>query len=368
MKFKTFLLAIIVAVFSIGVFTFEAQSADGVTPYFQVRMWTGYNKTSKEASGVGKADMDLSQDQPFTGGANMGMNGEANNVKGNVEVGFLPGTTGLHLRHLYATYSLGGVADLLVGRTWTPYTNLAANNVADDEVDAYDASTYDGRLPQIRLTFAKMFYIGLAQPTQGSNITGLSATYYDQTLPKLQVGVFVPAGPAVVAVHFVYQTTKIAKENAAVGSVPDGLDGKSITSMALPFSVKLNMAPLSINLGGYVLGKNMGDMGFTSWNDTKANSTGTAIKDNKSMGFKGDVTFDAGIGKLNVGVAWETAKDGSTGAKDDEMMSYYANFMYNLEKNFYIAPAWWRVDKKKDGAGTKQGTVDKFGLKFQANF
>lgn len=365
MKFKTFLLALIVAVFAIGMYI-EASAADGVTPYFQVRMWTGYNKYSKEANtATGKADMDLSQDQPFTGGANMGMKGEMNNVKGNVEVGFLPGTTGLHLRHLYATYSLGG-ADLLFGRTWTPYTNLAANNVADDEVNAYDASTYDGRQPQIRLTFAKMFYIDLISPTLGTSM--VTSAYTDIVLPKLAAGVMIPAGPAVVSVHFVYQTVKIVKENGG-SATATALDGKKLNSMTLPFSIKLNMAPLALNLGGYVLGKNMGDMGFTTWGDTKADFDGVnAIKDNKSMGFKGDVSFDAGVGKLNVGAAYETSKNGTTGAKDDKMMSYYANFMYNLEKNFYIAPAWWRVDKKKNGSGVKEGTIDKFGLKFQASF
>lgn len=319
----------------------------------------------------------------------MGLTGDINNVRGRAEIGFdsnktedIPNRSGgyLYLRHLFAGYAIGPL-NLVMGQTWTSYTYLSSKNVADDEGNHEDAGTYDGRLPKINLSFLKIFYVEVIKPhrehlTWYNLGTEADPVYIGRDnlhfkIPKLAAGISVSRGPLSGAFHIVYQKFSIDRGRGSTDPVLDGalidLNGKTISGVMIPVTMRLNLASLTINFNGY-WGENIGTMGVKSFSDVTPDVKEGSISDNRSMGGRFDFSFHAIIGYLNFGVSYETSRDDMRNAKKDVTLSHYVNFMFYLEKNLYIAPAWWHVDKKKNGSGIKEGTMDKIGLKFYANF
>lgn len=385
-KLLILFLVIPIFIFRIEINAQDSKIIEGLAPYFQVKLWAGYNNYSRDTgSGAhGNSGVEYMQDLPITGSASMGLNGNINNVRGKVELGFSPENSqeqsgnpesnSVYLRHLYASYNLNPF-NIIFGQTWTPYTYQSSKNVADDDGSYWDAGTYDGRQPQIKISIFKNFYLDLIKPgkeniswySQG-NIASpilIPGENFHYILPKLAAGITVPMGPVSVNLHFVYQKFTIEKgsgnSDPALSNVLTMIDGKSITGYMIPLSIKFAISNFSMNFNGY-RGKNIGSMGVKSLNDVDTEIHEKTIIDDRSIGGRLDFSFDAGICTINFGFSREVSSGNSGKKEDDISRSYYANLMFYLEKNLYIAPAWWRVHSNNFAI------KDKLGLKFQANF
>lgn len=377
--------AVLVSAYAIELHALEIRSDDGLRPYFDVRLWAGYSSSSG-ASARQTGDSftnEYRQDLPVSGSANMGLRGDVNNLRGRAEIGMAPesqerddyhtGGGGIYLRHLFVQYAMGPVG-ILFGQTWTPYTYLASKNIADDEESYRDVGTYDGRLPQVRIGLNRFMYAAFISPnredlswrTIGAEIapSSIPGNHLRFEYPKIAAGMNFSTGPVLFNIHGVYQTFHIEKgegsSNPSLNSALNGLDGKSIRAFMIPASIHMSFALISINFNGY-WGKNTGALGVRSSIDTNPRIYGSSIQDKTSLGWRMDYSIHALICIINFGYSHEAAGAGVdffTGISD----SYYVNVMIYPEKNFYIAPAWWRESIKSEGKNNK------FGLKFQANF
>jgi hypothetical protein len=336
----------IAAVITVGFIASSASAA--LDPYASVRLWLGYEKYDSDSGPNGEADMDISGGLPFTGTTRFGMKGEKDGVMGKIEFGFKNGDA-VSLREAYAETDAGGVK-ILIGQTYQPYNKLAGNNVADDQVFFSNGAAYEGRKPQLKLTFADMFYVDLIA-SGGTTPAGV-----DALIPKTAVGIMMPVGPGKLGLNAVYQTYKYDTMETA-GTADDAFDGEKTDSWMVTANFSGDVgAKILFN---FVYGSNVGDMGI------KTNVAASQVDfDNPTSYMSAMLAVD--VSGFNVGFAYESS-DQDAFTDPDTAMAVFAAYRYKLKPNFTISPAIYWIDKMDDAGGNPQGTMMEFGLHFQAD-
>jgi len=354
------LLILLSAVAFVVAFTVPAMSADWGF-YGSARMYTFMNDLSKEASGLGVSDDDLSWF--LQGNSRIGAKVKAGAVSGRFEYG-----SGPNLRLLNGAWKFGA-GTLVVGQDYSPIDTFISNQQGPakwgGDIDGLAwGGIYDGRTAQLKLKMAS-FQVALTQPKVVSAVAGVSDT--DTSMPKIEACYNFKAGPLALKVLGAMNThddvviTGTTEKEYSVDSNIFGLMAKYATG---PFSIAADM----------FIATNPGNFGLLQDNSVKkAVWTGTTVEDCDStgalivLGYKASdmIKLEGGYGMLSneVEAAGVTTKS--------ETNSYYVQATITLAKGVYIVPEYGSVDygdKEVGAAKTKQGDISYFGAKWQINF
>ena len=157
------------------------------TPYIFMRMTLGawhrsdhYKDNYLSTPMVRKTD-DTDYWQKIFATSRFGLNAQQGALAGNVEFG-LADPNIVSLRHLFFTYTYRKLG-ILVGQTWTPYSFFAGEKADDDSCMIGFGTTYDSRLPQVKVTLYG-FYIDVIRPavkplTSAENGIEIRESYID---------------------------------------------------------------------------------------------------------------------------------------------------------------------------------------------
>jgi hypothetical protein len=382
---KTCIMILGIAAFISAPVLVMAQSVDGLTPYAQIRVWTGYVKQSKELTGTTKADTDYSL---RLGTTRFGVKGKTGDLEGLVEIG-LDGVNDdatksikVNTRKAYAIWNMSPDIKFLVGQDEAPFT-CYANTFANDDAFVGFGATAPARDVQLKATMYN-FYVDLLNPTTKITIGTISGTSKntDVMYPKIAFGYDYKMETEdkslsiLVSPGFAYQSLKIDKQG-------DTLDGKKINSMLAYCHASVKMGGFSIlaNVGYGINTENLGinyskafaaaqssiePLGATAYVSTKAEASGTSIKNTKSIEGFIDAGYDFGAAEVRGGLGYVQAKNPNWD-KTDKQMAYYAQISIPLiPKKLYIRPEVQYRNFMKDKAGVKQGNEILAGVFFHA--
>jgi hypothetical protein len=382
---KLFVIVLGIAAFvSVPAFVM-AQSVDGITPYAQIRVWTGYVKQSKELTGTTKADTDYSL---RLGLSRFGVKGKTGDLEGVVEMG-LDGVNDdatksikVNTRKVYAVWNMSPDIRFLVGQDEAPFA-WYANTFSNDDAFVGFGATAQARDVQIKATMYN-FYVDLLNPNTKISISTISATSAntDVMYPKIALGYDYKMETEdkslsiLVSPGFAYQSLKIDKQT-------DPLNGKKINSMLAYCHASVKMGGFSIlaNAGYGINTENLGinyaksfataqssanATGTGVYVSPKAEASGTSIKNTKSIEGYIDAGYDFGAAEVRGGLGYVQAKNPNW-SKTDKQMAYYAQIAIPIiPKKFYIKPEIEYRNFMKDKAGVKQGNELLAGIFFHA--
>lgn len=320
---------VMVALLAIAAMATPAIAADDYkfSVYGSARMATFWNDTSEPAD-----DADL--EWALQGNSRFGMKASKGAVGGQFEVG-----TGVNTRLLFGTYKFDG-GQLLIGQTYTPYTAFANQAYGADNGFIGYGALYDGRQPQIKVSFDNGFYV--AGITNAGTAAGT-----DVTLPKLAVGYKGAADSFSYGANIAYQTYEDAAED-------------DIMSYLASFNGKLDMNPatLSFNLA---YGQNATEFGISG-----TEVAVTATEDTTFMAGYAQVAFKANDNNtITAGVGY-ASEDNDDYAQKAERLSYFIQDSITLAPGFYVVPEISFFDDE-DETGAKEKSFH-VGAKWQVNF
>lgn len=355
------LLVLLAAAAFVVAFTVPAMAADWGF-YGSARMYTFMNDYSKEASGLGVSDDDLSWF--LQGNSRIGAKVKAGDVSGSFEYG-----SGPSLRLLNGAWNFGA-GTLVVGQDYSPIDTFISNQQGPahwgGDIDALPwGGIYDGRTAQIKLKIAGA-QVALVQPKVVSAVPGVNDT--DTSMPKIEASYSVKAGPLALKV--------LGAMNTHDDVVITGTTEKeySVDSNVFGVMAKVATGPFSI-AGNAFMATNPGNFGLLQDISVKnAVWTGTTVEDCDSTGALLVLGFKASdMIKLEAGYGMVSNEVEAAGIKtESETNSYYVQAVITLAKGVYIVPEYGSVDygdKKVTGAAdTKQGDITYYGVKWQINF
>jgi hypothetical protein len=357
MKLRTFLVAIIIAVASIGFVSVNAHAemADGQSIYGAIVFNLAFYNQDKDYTGT-KSDNDLSYDEINVN--KIGVKGSKMGTSYQFEFGFRDANSSnlTYVRIAKVEANVGGIK-LKIGQDYTTYTQLSSCLIGSPVFAAEKLATgYDGRTPQIVASMSGLFLA----ITQNSNVdsAGLGTTH-DTVLPKLGVGYMGKTGDINFGAGFTYQTMK----------VDDGgsFDGKAVTSWAANVKASGKMGPLGFKFS-FLYVTNPADFGLGAGGVATATETsGTSIKNTTGMGGFLEIDYNFGAGAFNGGVAYQQTKNDNW-SKTDQSLSYFAQVKIGVAKGVTIMPGIQIKDGMKDGAGVKEGKQMWYGLVFIGSF
>ena len=345
MRLKYFVVALAITLFSVGAVFAQGDPAKKITPYFQIRFFTGMSYVDDDLNG-GESDIDFRENQLVT--TRMGLKGTAGKLSGNVEVG-LKGSSysnAVYLRHAYAKYTTGNL-EILFGQTWTPYFALM-DSQAEDFVGIGYGATYDGRLPQVRVTYYGA-YVALIQPT--TIASGTTASTNDSVTPKVATGY-----------NYKSKLLDISPGFALTYEKPETGDG--ILSWLAYVHGSLKFFNPFYSTFNATFSQNPGDFGIyqksiVSLKGDSITSGGNAKGTDDVYVFEGflELGYKFEMGKLGGGVGYVRNFDNK-----DDRIAYFVQFCFYVEQNFKITPSFLYVDQIEEGSEFVTG------VKLQANF
>jgi hypothetical protein len=363
-----------------------AQSAEGLTPYAQIRAWTGYVKQSKDLTGTTKADTDYSS---RLGASRFGVKGKTGDLEGVVEMG-LDGVNDdsaknvkVSTRKIYGIWNMSNDIKFMFGQDEAPYT-FYSNSYSNDDTFSGFGATNQSRDFQLKVMMYG-FYIDFLNPTTKTPIAG----YGSATAPSMNTDVMFPkialgydykmetedkSLSLLVSPGFAYQSLKLDKAT-------DPRDGKKVNSMLAYCHATVKMGGFSV-LANFGYGVNTGNMGLdysksfasaqSSISTAKpyivpvAEASGNSIKNTKTIEGFIDAGYDFGAAEVRGGVGYAQAKNPNW-SKTDKQMAYYAQLSIPLiPKKLYIKPEIEYRNFMKDKAGVKQGNELLAGIFFHA--
>ncbi len=358
MKFKTFVLALIVAIFTIGFVSSDAKAEDSQKLYGAIV----YNLGQKQVKpGTGDSDTDLFMQDVYVN--KIGVTGSKGDVKYKFEFGFFnsdnpAGSNKVFTRLAYVDVK-AGPGNLMFGQNYEPYTMLSSCLIGYPVFASSKLATgYGARKPQVKYSVMGL-YIDFITPSQ-SDPTGASS--YDTTLPKIAVGYDGGAGPLKFGVGFGYQSYKV--DDAA-----STFDGESLAAWAGYAHAKGKFGAISFKFN-FIYANNPTRFGlapFGADGSAELNAAGDAIEDTTGMGFMFDLGYNFGIGALNLGIAYEKTDNGEWD-NSDTSMTYYVQAKIGLAKGVAVVPGLLVQDAQKDAADATETKTTYYGLAFVGSF
>ncbi len=418
---KLFVLLTTVAV--VLAFTLPAMAQAQWSFYGSARMWTSYEKVSKETvavqtgstaeavsgitfgagsraaswtAGATGAQDDSEIDWKLQTNSRIGANVKWGDIGGRFEYGSAP-----NLRLLYGTWSFSKDGSLLLGQDYTPYMYLVSGMCGPGGGECNGiglGSIYGGRLPQLKLTYMG-FQFALATPASAAvpvygntAFAGAASTStvpfvtafpsgtrdVDQTMPRVEASYSANVGPVNLYLGGLWNQYKI--EYALTGG---SKQDTTVNTYLIGAGGKFAYGPFYINATGqYGRNPNNGN-GF-------ANVIPAVFMLNAATNKSEDAEYWAGLGvigfKLSDMIAFEggyvhqyaKVKDpvNSTATQTIDLeqttSSWYVQSVISPAKNFFIVPEVGVMDFKDLKVSTfsdrKMGDIFWFGLKWQINF
>ena len=365
MKFRTFLLALIVATFFIGV---SAPKAHADAPTFYGGIIAELFMTSKDSDAGTGGESDADTTLELNGAlSKFGLKGKAGNTSYVVELGIKgkDNSDTVYLRQAFMKVPVGP-ATLLAGQTYAPSFMLGTALYGTTVLaGTANGSLYGGRIPQVRLSVMGVT-LALIQPSSLNTVTG-GAT--DTTLPKLSISYDGKAGPLGFGLGFGYNSVKIDDGSA--------FDGDSVDSYVAWARVKFKQGPIgfkaqfgySQNNGNYLEGYPEGGSNTGAGMLSVAQADGTDIENTTGFGFIAVASYNFGMGVFELGGGWESSKNGAAANTDDTTaLQVYTQVKIGLDKHFFVVPGYYYSAQGKNGQGTEVGTTQYYGLAFIGTF
>jgi len=350
MRFKVLALAAIVALLTIGIYMPQVHAADGIVPYANVYLWTGFDKTDKYSSTTGKKDTVLDMKLPIGPTPNgIGVRGNQGNLSIVAEVGMSDkydtgsGQTILGINELSATYNFNKDVFLKFGHFITPYGFAGINPFANKyDFMIYSGTLFDTPTTQVEVSFMGL-YIDLIKPRTkgydpGTNVDNegdLGGYNTKSVIPRIAVGYVAPM-PFVFSVHGVYQKVKI--DDTAAGTS----NGVSVTSYAIGGGINAFM-PFGIIHAFAKYAQNQREFGIVSLLMMQPQSgdaavlSGDTVKNTKTYGGNVGMSYRIGAVEPGAGIGYDVSKN-DTFTDDQKKLTVFASVQYTLEKGVVISP------------------------------
>jgi len=390
MKLRSLFATILAVVFSTGMLFAQDAPAKKISPYAQIRYQIGVHSTSKElnAKTTGERDTDLMNDLLAT--TRVGANFKNGKFKGKVELGLKGANAGnaVYMRQAWFSYDMG-FANILMGQTYTPYAFFSSDKAYDDGFNGF-GSTYDGRLPQIKVS-AMGASLTLVTPSTKNMIKSkdavdadysddanlifavdavksTSASSIDAIMPKIVLSYEYKNSMFSVGPGFAINAVKFDSDKAA--SAAKALDGETLVSWLAYVHGTVNVADFYAKINASYA-QNGGDFGLcaskTAATYATINADGDAFENTYSMegyielGYKVmGATVAAGVGYLRA--------DNDLYEAADAQLAYFGEVIIPVTKNFTVTPVVHYYDFLKDASDTKEQGNDLFaGVKVQVN-
>jgi hypothetical protein len=413
------LLFVLTTVAVVLAFTLPAMAESQWAWYGSVKLWTDYERVSKEvppalsgASGSEAAawdagtsgmqdDTTLTWKMPTT--ALVGANVAAGDITGKFEVGLSSnGYNPVNLRQFWGKWNFSKEGQLEVGQDYTPYfyvTSGMCGPAAADCVAIGYGTAYGGRQPQLRLnylglSFALVIPQALNPPSVGTvetpvEVNGVPVSVtaggspvtivspagtsdVDKLLPRFEASYEGNLGPVGFKVMGLFNQYKF--EYALAGS---GKQDTTVTTWLIAAGGKYAMGPFYLNAQG-AYGRNPGNAGIpaillpanmafdpsTNRSEDAEYWTGQGV-----IGFKMSdmISFEGGYI-----MQYGKVKDPSVNVDAEETTGvWYIQATISPAKNFYIIPEIGDIsygDLKVGGDKTTLGDLFYGGIKWQIDF
>lgn len=304
------------------------------------------------------------------------------------------GGTDVGVRHLYATYTLGGGNSILLGRTWTCLAEDSPNQLLWGGNAMFGfGDLFAGRHDQIRFIHAQdklTFQVAIedakgAEPADVSTTVGGFDVSTENIFPALVMSMGYDDGKLAVTPSLYVQTFKFKVQAPALNIEED----EDITSYALACDASINLNALKIS-GEIWWGQNLSTLGLdmrghgasTAFGGPvlEINAATGAINLDDANSYGGWVQLAAKVkpGTLYVGAGYQQADTEMPGAGfEDEISTWgaFINYAYPIAKNFTITPelAYFNcgddANKNLFGAGANElGSETFIGVHFQYDF
>jgi len=330
--------------------------------YGHARMLTFNTTMSKEASGLGVEDDDLTH--VLSGSGRVGAHVKAGDIRGRVEVS---STFGLRL--IYGTWEFGA-GKLIVGQDYTPTEYFISNMAyADNSMVSYGVS-YAGRQPQVKLLLLnEALQVAMIQ-TVVKSASGLTTSDTDTSMPKFEVAYSLKLGPVALSVF--------GGINTHDDVVITGTTEKtySIDSNVFGVGFKIPVGALYVN-GTVWATQNPANYGqltqAKAGNAAAYNTTSDGIDDAEGLVYAVVVGYKISD-MLTIEAAYslihnEIDQSGVTTEADTNFM--YVQLPIMLAKNVWITPEFGSADfgdKKVGATETKLGDMTYWGAKWEIRF
>lgn len=323
--------------------------------YAHVRTGMWYQMYDKDYNvaqyGVKESRTDL--DYSLFGCSRFGATFTDENYKFNTEFGI--SSSNVSLRHIYGEYKFENFS-LLVGQTWTGFSELADQAIDGDNGLIGRGAFCDGRLPQIGLKI-NGGYVLLMQPNKTDPL-GIGQSRVDALLPKINVGYKYNNNGLYVHPSFGINMSNYNEDfsgnDEAVTAIVFSLTGKYTEDM-LDFTGQLNF------------GQNAGNYGIIGAWHASDNDEGEVVNAITTSGF-GQLGYKMNEkAKLNVGLGVMSQEYDVKDFEEYTISNLYVHAKIALAKNVWITPELGLINYGEVGK-TKYGTRTYFGSKFEMRF
>lgn len=370
-KFLVFFTAVAL-VCGFGIPAMAADEAPAWNFYGSARMATWYDNTSDKKTGSFEGDDTIGPDDSGTiwnlqGNSRFGATVKGETIGGGFEYG-----TGVNLRKLYGTYTMGA-HEFLVGQTYTPLAYRFYSNQAfatDDGLLAV-GNMYTGRDPMLQWKMGGL-RVALVKPVVddldfGDNIGlpegSVIETDADSVIPQLEA-------------RYVYRTDMFALDvfgGVNTYNIEEDISGEddTVTAYTLGLGGEVNFGPGFLKAQGW-FARNGAQLGTADVGNASAQITAGGINDNDGYGVMGvlgfkatdSIVFEGGIGFTS----FELDKDDPILNGTDETIVYYVNAIIDIVPGFFIVPEFGYYDFMDNMDGEDEGSETYFGAKWQINF
>ncbi len=317
--------------------------------YGSARMTTFYEDSSKEVTGTGFDDQELTW--AMQGNSRVGANvNVSDNVRGRFEYG-----TGVNVRLLYGVWDFGA-GKLLLGQDYSPMAVYNNNQVWGSDNDMVGYGAFHERTPQIKAIFG-----GFRVALLAANTNNLGYADTDAVLPKIEASYKFSTDMFNVKVLGGYQTYDVV----------DATDhSESVDSFVYGVTGGVNFGPVYIN-ANVLAGTNVANFFGSTTYGAYAAVNGTTIEDNKYLAACGAVGFKASDSfSFEGGVGYASSDPDYGGLNKDDQMVYYVNATIGLAPGVFIVPEVGFFDYGDNSANPQvdEGDMTYFGAKWQINF
>lgn len=369
-----------------------AQTADGLSPFVQIRAYTGWINQSPAVTGVRK-ESDTDYVEQF-GTTRFGAKGKYGDFEGYMELGISSynssTSNAVTLRKAYAVWNINETANVKIGQDEAPYTFYASSVTMDCSFNG-NGVTAQPRDMQVKFTLAGA-YVDFLSPIAPSSPSisytdgtakKTDAANWDLIAPKTSVGYDFVSGDKKISsgVSSVYQASVFDGKKNGIAAL-DVLDGKRIDAGLVAAHALLNFAPVTVKADiGYGINTAILGINYTKSFAAALSSAGqtavgisTAPELNKSAnGFKNttsmegflELAYKMSFAEFRGAVSYVDAKNPNW-SKHDQQMGYYLQATVPLvEKRFNLIPEICYFDFMKDKTGKEQGYELCGGMLFQ---
>jgi hypothetical protein len=330
--------------------------------YGKAAMFTYMQSVSKEASGLGVDDDDLTW-TVLNSSNRFGFVAKGDDIGGILEFGinshYAADANRAHIR-LANGYWNFGAGTLVVGQDYAPAAFFPSATIYNDCSMVLHGAVYTQRVPQIKLKWAGL-QVALVEP----NKAAMLADDQDTSIPKIEASYDLKVGP--VALH-IFGGMNSYDEVAIVGTTETET---GIDSNLFGVGFKYATGPFYVN-GDVWMATNPGNYGvLQDSKGTTATVTGTTVNDVDSMvyaailGYKVSdmITLEAGYGLIS------NEREAAGVTTEWETTTIYIQAPITLAKGVTITPEFGTIDygDVKPGTGDR-GDKTYYGAKWAIVF